>query len=64
MVAHDCNLSIWESEIGEELMPILGCIIRTDLKNKTQLESSSWDRVQACPNLRLSIAFYGQGSNV
>lgn len=64
VVAHDCNLSIWESEIGEELMPILGCIIRTYLKNKNQLENSSWDRVQTCPNLQLSIAFYGQGSNV
>lgn len=62
MVAHDCNLSIWESEIGEEFMPILGCIMY--LKNKNQLENSPWDRVQACPNLQLPIAVYGQGSNV
>lgn len=43
-------------------MPILGCI--TYLKNKNQLENSPWDRVQACPNLQLPIAVYGQGNNV
>lgn len=58
MVAHDCDLSTWEPEIGIPGYP--GLLIRPYL-NRNHLGKSPWEQGSGGPSLKRPIAFFEQG---